>query len=225
MKALFVTGTDTGAGKTIVTGLLARFLKDKGLKVVTQKWIQTGSRTCQDIKVHHKIMGISEKNTRPLENLLCPYRFLLPASPHLAARAENKRISASRIKMSFKFLSKKFDFIIVEGIGGALVPLDNSNLTIDIAKKLNLPVLIVAQNKLGAINHTLMTVEALKSRKIKISGILFNNFKNQDGKILRDNPRIIGKLTGIRILGILPWDKRIDFLYKKITPAARKIFK
>lgn len=245
MKALFITGTGTGVGKTLVTGLLGKYLKNKGLKVITQKWIQTGSKTCQDINSHIRIIGLEKENMRGLEKLLCPYRFRLPASAHLAAKEEGKKIDINLIKKSFKQLSKKFDtfgppvaclstnpkqsgrigFVIVEGIGGVLVPIDGKHLVIDIAKELKLPVLIVAQNKLGAINHTLLTIEAIKQRKMKILGIIFNNAQKQDKRVLRDNPKIIEKISGEKILAVLPWDKDINSLYKKIVPAAKKIFK
>ena len=225
MRAIFVTGTDTGVGKSLVTGLLARHLKERGFMVVTQKWIQTGSHVHADINLHLKIMGVSKAEIKDYLDSICPYVFSLPASPHLAAKAEKKRIDIARIKRSFKLLSSKFDFVIVEGVGGSLVPVDEKYLVVDIAKELNLPVLVVAQNKLGAINHTLMTIEVLKHRKIKILGILFNDYKGQDKLVLKDNPDIIRKLTKQNILGVLPWDKRIDVLYKKFMPIARKIIR
>ena len=102
-------------------------------------------------------------------------------------------------------MEKKFDCVVVEGIGGALVPYNSKNLVIDIAKELNLPVLLVAGNKLGAINHILLTLEALESRKLEILGIIFNNLEEQDRTILRDNPRIVEKLSKVKVLGIFPW--------------------
>ena len=115
--------------------------------------------------------------------------------------------------------------MIVEGIGGALVPVNEKRLVIDIAKDLSMPVLVVAQNKLGAINHILMTIEVLKHRKMKILGILFNNCHGQNKLILRDNPDIVKKITGQNILGVLPWNKRFDLLYKKFLPIAKKIIR
>lgn len=222
-KGIFITGTDTAVGKTIVTGLLARYLREKGYKVITQKWVQTGSRVSEDINLHLKIMGLPKTAIKKHLNYLCPYIFKLAASPHLAASAENRKIDIARIKKSFKFLSSEFDFVIVEGLGGALVPLDEKRLVIDIAGQLGLPVLVVAQNKLGVINHALLTMEALKQRKMKILGILFNNYQGQNKLVLKDNPEIIGKITAGKILGVLPWSKRPDLLYKKFLPIARKI--
>ncbi len=223
MRGIFITGTDTGAGKSIVTGLLAKYLREKGYKVVTQKWVQTGSRVTADINLHLRIMGLPKSRIKNYLKHICPYIFKLAASPHLAASSENKKIDIFRIKKSFKFLAAKFDFVIVEGVGGALVPIDQKNLLIDIARQLDLPVLVVAQNKLGAINHILMTIEVLKQRKMKISGILFNNCQGQNKSVLKDNPGIIKKITGQKILGVLPWNKNFDLLYKKFLPVARKI--
>jgi len=223
MKGIFVTGTDTGVGKSIVTGLLAKYLREKGHKVITQKWVQTGSRFSADINLHLKIMGISKSAIKEHLDCVCPYIFKLPASPHLAAKAEKKKIEIARIKQSFKSLSAKFDFVIVEGIGGALVPVNEKRLVIDIARELGLPVLVVAQNKIGAINHILMTIEVLKQRKMNILGIVFNNCLGQNKLILQNNPEIVRKITRQKILGVLPWNKRLDLLYKEFLPIAAKI--
>lgn len=223
MRGVFVTGTDTGVGKTVVTGLLGKYLREKGYRVATQKWIQTGCRIPVDINLHLKIMGMSRNEMKDYHASVCPYIFKLAASPHLAAQAEQRKIQVAKIKKSFSRLSSNFDFVIVEGIGGALVPLDQQHLVIDIARALDLPVLVVAQNKLGAINHTLMTVEVLKNRKMKILGIIFNNLKGQQQRVLKDNPGIIKKFTRQRILGVLPWNSNFNLLYKKFLPLARKI--
>jgi dethiobiotin synthetase len=221
MKAIFVTGTDTGVGKTLIVGLLAKFLQDRGLRVVTQKWIQTGDQGfSSDIKVHLKLMG----KLKSYLSLQSPYVFKLPASPHLAAGKEKKKISSAKIKSSFKALARKFDLVIVEGVGGSLVPFSKKKLVIDIARDLKLPVLIVAANKLGAINHTLLTIEALRRRKMPTIGLILNNISLKQNKtILKDNPRIIKSISQERILGILPYSKNKDLLYKKFVPIGKKI--
>lgn len=227
MKSCFITGTDTGVGKTIICGLLARFFLDRGYSVITQKWIQTGSRDfSEDIALHLKFMGKGRKDIKDYLGSISPYIFNLASSPHLAAETENAKIDIKRIEKSFRFLSEKFDFVIVEGIGGALVPFNRKRLVIDIAKKLSLPVVIVADNKLGAINHTLLTIEAIKKRKMKIIGIIFNNTdKNRDKIILRDNPKIVRQLSKERILGILPYSKNREALYKPFLPIGDRIEK
>lgn len=225
MKGIFVTGTDTGAGKTIITGLLGRYLLEKGYRVVTQKWIETGSeRFSSDIDLHLKLMRRQREDIGDYLRYVSCYTFRFASSPHLAASLEKRKIRAEKIKKSFKFLSKEFDFVIVEGTGGALVPFTEKRLVIDIAKELTLPVLVVAGNKLGAINHTLLTIEAIKKRDMKIIGVLLNNqSKKADKIILRDNLKVIKGLTNEAIIGILPWSKDEDYLYKSFLPLGDKI--
>ncbi|MDD5457889.1 MAG: dethiobiotin synthase [Phycisphaerae bacterium] len=224
MKAAFITGTDTGVGKTIVCGLLARYLLDLGRNVITQKWIQTGSAGLSpDIEEHLSLMGKKKEDIEKYLPDIAPYVFRYPASAHLAAALEGKSVDAVKIKNSFTTLSKEFDTVIVEGIGGALVPFNNKELVIDIAKELDIPVIIVAKNKLGTVNHTLLTVEALKARNMKIKGIIFNDCENEDKTITDDNPVIIKALTGERILGQLPWLKEKTSLQKAFKPIGDNI--
>jgi dethiobiotin synthetase len=226
MKALCIAGTDTGVGKTIVTALLAKYLSKKGQKVITQKWIQTGSNArgySADMATHLKIMGRRRQDIKEYMPYAVPYIFKAPCSPHLACTLENKTISAGKITRGFKFLSGKFDFVLVEGTGGVLVPFNNKRLVIDIACDLNLAVLLVAENKLGAINHTLLTIEALTARKMRILGVVFNNRKGQEKKIIEDNPRIIKALSGQKILGVLPWIESVEALYEKFIPIGKRI--
>jgi len=225
MSAVFITGTDTGVGKTIVAGLLARFLAGKEVKVITQKWIQTGSKNFSlDVNAHLKLMNKRKKEIKDYLPFISSYNFDLSASPHLAARFEKKNIQPDKIRKSFEFLAERFDFIIVEGAGGALVPINKQKLLIDIACGLNLPAVIIASNKLGAINHTLLTIEALRARRMRIIGIIFNSTQRAVNKnVAEDNPRIVGRLSKENILGSLPWEKNKELLYKKFTPIAKKI--
>lgn len=227
MKAIFVTGTDTGVGKTIATGCLARCLAEQGYNVITQKWIQTGcgSFSASDIKAHLEIMGIDRATVKDYLDYALPYMFKKAASPHLACKLENKKIDVNKIMKSFRRLSKEFDFVIVEGIGGILVPYSKNRTVIDIVKGLKLPVLIVAANKLGVINHTLLTIEALRSRKIKVLGIIFNNIKKGDKTILEDNPKIIKEFSKEKIFGVLPHSISYKKLYEEFIPIGSKILK
>lgn len=225
MKGVFITGTDTGVGKTIISGLLGRYLLDKGYKVITQKWVQTGSSNfSSDVNSHLQLMKRAKKEIKDYLPYVSPYSFRFASSPHLAASLEKRVIRERKVKDSYKFLAKRFDFIIAEGAGGALVPFNKKNLLIDLAKGLDLPVLIVAANKLGAINHTLLTIEAIKRRKMKIIGIIFNNRTNKVNKvILDDNPQIIKAVTGEAVFGSLPWKKEKSDLYKSFIPTGRRI--
>ena len=120
-------------------------------------------------------------------------------------------------------MSDNFDLVVVEGVGGVLVPYDNKNLVIDIARGLKLPVLLVVQNKLGAINHTLLTLEALRKRKFKLLGVIFNNLKKEDPRILKDNVEIIKRFCREKILGVLERQDNINKLQREFEPIGKKI--
>ncbi len=227
MPGIFVTGTDTEVGKTVVSGLLGRFLLAQGYRVITQKWLQTGSADAMsDLASHLKLMKRKKEDVRQYLADLIPYSFALPASPHLAAEGENQKIDAEKIKQSYRSLSENFDFVIVEGSGGVLVPYSEEGLVIDIARDLKLPVLIVVSNKLGAINHTLLTVEALRGRGMPIIGLIFNGQQPRgDDLIQTDNPRIISKLTMVNSLGHLPRLDDINELYDCFQPLGEKVLK
>ncbi len=226
MSGIFITATDTGAGKTIVTGLLARYLLEKGHTVITQKWVQTGCKEFMstDIGEHLKIMGREKNDIKPYLGYVLPYMFKKAASPHLASSIENKRINPDRIIKSYRILFSEFDFVIAEGIGGALVPIDKKRLVIDIVKKLDLAVLIVVLNKLGAINHTLLTIEVLKKRNIKVLGVLFNNLDNEDRAVLKDNPLIVKALSRERIFGAINRRGSLRRLYREFMPIGKRIY-
>ena len=226
-NAIFITGTDTSVGKTVITGLLGRFLAAEGMNVITQKWVQTGSsEDSPDISTHIEFMGGDAGKNEEYRALTTPYILEFPSSPHLAASLEKKRIDANRIEGAFYQLEKEFDFVLVEGSGGLMVPIDEENLIIDIAENIGLGVLIVAENRLGAINQTLLTVEALKRRNMPIVGIVFNRLTElEEEVILKDNIEIIGKLTGEEVLGELGYnkDKDIDAFYKDFIPIGESI--
>ncbi len=225
LQSVFVTGTDTEVGKTVVTGLLARFLAEKGYNVITQKWIQTGCKGFpDDVSSHLDFMNVKRIDIKNYIEHICPYTFKIACSPHLASRLEKRKIRQGKIKNSFSILSKQFDCVVVEGIGGALVPFNNKKLVIDIAAQLDMSVLLVASNKLGCINHTLLTVEAIKRRGLKLLGIIFNNqSENENPLILKDNPKIIKLLTQERIFGQLPRLEDTERLYKAFSPFGGRI--
>ncbi|MBF0252896.1 MAG: dethiobiotin synthase [Candidatus Omnitrophica bacterium] len=204
-QSFFITGTDTGSGKTIATGLLGRYFKDAGKKVITQKWVQTGDKNISsDILAHLDLMDITFEQISKIKDLVMPYIFEFPASPHLAAIKAGCRINVEKIKRSYFDLMNDFDVILVEGSGGVMVPIAEDVLMIDICSELNIPAILVIGNKLGAINHSLLTIGALREKKIDLTGLVFNNICNETpSEILNDNMKIIEKITGERIIGII----------------------
>ncbi len=202
---IFVAGTDTGVGKTVICGLLARYFLDQGLRVATQKWVSTGGAGFpRDLEVHLALMGKRKSDFEGYLDSMSPYSFRLSASPHLAAERERRNIRPEKIKSALRCLCRDFDLVIVEGTGGLLVPLDRKTLIIDLVEKLKLPVLLVAANRLGAINHTLLALEALRSRKIEIMGVVFSQTRMERKLIREDNPRIVKELGKVKVLGEVP---------------------
>jgi dethiobiotin synthetase len=225
MKTIFVAGTDTGVGKSLITGLLARQFTLAGKRVVTQKWVETG-RTgfSKDIDIHLKLMNKTRRDYAGYLNEMTPYVFKFSASPHLAASVEKRPVNIDRIKRSFKYLSRHFDITIVEGSGGLLVPINRRTLLIDVVRELNMPVLLVAGNRLGAINHTLLSIEALKARHMKILGVVFNAVSEYRNKtIIKDNPKIVKNFLNVDILGSLPYTRNRPALYRRFNQLGKRI--
>ena len=188
---LFITGIDTDIGKTIVTGLLAKYLLQKGKSVITQKLAQTGCVSfSEDIDVHRKIMEIP-RTTFDNDGITCTYIFKFPASPHLSANMECKTIDVSKINNATKILSENFEYLLIEGVGGIHVPLNNNITTLDYLEQNKLPIVIVSSGKLGSINHTLMTLELAKNRNIEVLGIIYNSFQGENEIIKEDSKKDI----------------------------------
>lgn len=209
MKGIFVTGTGTCIGKTVVCGLLAGFLRAQGMRVTTQKWVETGvTDGPSDIDVHRRLMGDSDSTAEPPLADRCPYRFSLPASPHLAAAREKRRVDPAVIEAAYRRLAETHDAVLVEGAGGFLVPLSEELLTGDLVARIGLPVLVVVGNRLGCVNDVLLTVEAVRRRGIPLLGLIFNRLPGEgDGTaadVLADNPRIVVEITQAPVLGEIP---------------------
>jgi len=221
MKSVFIAGTDTGVGKTFITTLICRYLDQQGVRVVPQKWIQTGTDDGRsDIKTI--ITTVGEDYPAAIRKLMEPYRFRYPASPHLAARREKKRISRQRIMNYYRKLASLYETVIVEGSGGLLVPINRSQTMLDIVTELKLPVLLVVGNKLGCINHTLLSIAALKQRNLSLAGVIFNNLECGPTLILKDNPKIVAALSGANVLGVMN-RLTVERAGKTFQPIGKKI--
>lgn len=190
-KVYCITGIDTDIGKTIATGLLARGLVEAGVSVITQKAVQTGCEgVSEDIISHRKIMGC-EMLPVDHQGLTCPYLFSTPCSPHLAARIEGKSIDPQRITRATSELRKDFQVILLEGAGGLFVPLREELTLIDYFAEIGCPVILVTSSRLGSINHTLASLEALKARKMELAGVIYNRNAEVDERIAEDSLNMI----------------------------------
>lgn len=209
MAGIFITGTDTNIGKTVVAAGLAGAIKNMGYSVGVMKPVQSGALEkngrlySQDAELIAAAAGSHDE-----EKLLCPVLLRQPLAPAVAAEMEGNTVDVRLIKNACIELEKRHDIVIVEGAGGIAVPLKNRFLISDLIKCLGLPAIIVARPDIGTINHTFLTVEYAKKCGISIIGVVINNYRG--GTVEETNPKKIEELTGVKVLGIIPHDPTID---------------
>ena len=196
-KVICITGIDTDIGKTIVTGLVAKFLLQRGYRVITQKMSQTGCPGfSEDILLHRQIMGI-ELTEADTHGLTCPYTFTEPCSPHLAATLEEATIDPAYITECTRKLAENYDIVVMEGVGGLMVPLTPELLLADYLKEFGYKHILVSSSRLGSINHTLSALEILKSRQISLLGIAYNHFGETSPVITNDTRNVLKKYLAL----------------------------
>jgi len=189
-NVLFVTGIGTGVGKSVVTGELARQMRAEGGDVITVKMVQTGNDGySEDIELHRKIMG--EVFEEDALGLTAPQIFKYPSSALLAAELEGRRVDLAAIRRAVRKCAAAHELVMVESAGGLFVPLTKTKLTIDFAQEEGWPVLLVTNGALGSINHTLMSIEALKSRDMKLLAVAYNWAPDVPPEIDADTPATI----------------------------------
>lgn len=168
-QAFFITGTDTGVGKTFIACKLIQQYVAQGYKVVGMKPVAAGCELVDGEWVNDDVLKLeAASNVKAPRALTNPYSFTEPIAPHIAAELTGKTIEISVIKDAFDALSQLADIVIVEGAGGFLVPLNETETIADLAKALNIPVVLVVGIKLGCINHTILTFEAIMARNIQV---------------------------------------------------------
>ena len=187
----FVSGIGTNVGKTVATGLYAKRLLQEGRKVATVKLVETGSKDgkSQDVAVHRKLMGI--KLPEDGEGLTCPMTYKFPASPELAAHLEGKKVPVGKLVAAARKVAGRYDITLVEGAGGLMVPLTARLTNLDLAMREKWPLILVVTGELGAINHALLSLEAIKARGVKLDKVLFNHLPGEDKTIAADNLKAI----------------------------------
>jgi len=201
MRGLFVTGTDTGVGKTVVTCALARGLRAAGIDVGVMKPVETGVPASgpADALALRAAAGVED----PIE-LVCPLRFSLPAAPLVAARDEGRETPMAPIRDAFATLSARHALMLVEGAGGLLVPFDDETDMADLARTLGLPILIVARTALGTINHTRLTLEAADARGLDVLGVVLSHAQGPLSRADAENLDCLRQRLGPRLIGEVP---------------------
>ncbi len=202
MRGIFITGTDTGVGKTVATLVLATLLKDQGHDVGVMKPVQCGGNDAQFLK---KSLNLTDSLGE-----INPFLAREPLSPHLAFRRQKKKISVPEIVGGYRQLARAHDIVLVEGAGGLLVPLKDDYFVADLVRDLDLELVIVARLGLGTINHTLLTIAQARSQGLQVRGVIFSEAsKRKHGVPEKTNPDIIRQLGNVPILGTIPYLKNL----------------
>lgn len=220
-KGIFITGTDTGVGKTIVSAAIIRALVKKGIKVGAMKPMETGCTKTEDRgqRTEDRLLpsdGIFLREMAEMDDaidLVTPLRFEHPLSPMAASDLEKKPVALHKVFSAYETLSKKYEFMVVEGAGGLLVPITRIKGTrrkvyymSDLIKDLKLPMIVVTRPVLGTINHTLLTINESIREEIKVVGIVINySCQAENTAAEKTNPDALRELCPAPILGILPY--------------------
>ena len=200
-RGCFVTGTDTGVGKTVVGRALVRALRARGVDVGVLKPIETGVGDAGPLDA---IALRDAAGVRDSLDDVCPQRFALPAAPTVAAEAEGRRVDLGAVDRAFARIAERHEFVVVEGAGGLLVPVADGVAMGDLAARMSLPVIVVARAALGTINHTLLTLEAAEARDLDVLGVVISH---SDGALSPPDRANLGALRGAlgeRVIGEIP---------------------
>ncbi len=202
MKGFFVTGTDTGVGKTIISCGLAAVLKEKKIDVGVFKPLLSGiSREHPESDT--SLLKQMSQTSLSYEDIT-PFAFKEPLAPYVAGKLEGKVVNIEEVLQCWERIRERHEYFIVEGAGGISVPLGENFLVSDLIKALQLPIVIVARPNLGTVNHIFLTVQYAKSMGLKIAGIVINGISDHPDMAEKTNPKLIEKLCDVPILGITP---------------------
>lgn len=234
-QKIFIAGTDTGVGKTIITGAITAALCAEGCNVGVWKPVQSGAIIGDGNSDAERLIQYSGLNeVTPAE--IAPYSFRTPLAPMLAAKAEDVRLTTVALYEAGKSLFQRFDALLVEGAGGIAVPLTEDALVVDWIAEFNMKVLIVARSGLGTINHTLLTAAMLRHKGIDIIGVILNDGARtagwsvqQDEQDMNSDPsmtsngQMIEWYGGVKILGSFPLLRKVPHTRQLIEIVQRHI--
>ena len=215
---IFITGTDTGVGKTLVTSALVRCLVQRGVDVGVMKPIETGVSRSPKAQSDGARLRKAAGGHDPLTKV-SPYVFQLPVAPLSAAQAEGTTVRMASIIRAFHALSQKHAFMAVEGVGGVYAPLTSSLNVVDLIYQLKLPAIVVGHSGLGGINHALLTLQALRQRKIPIVALVLNQRRPVRTKTARlqeqSTVALLRRLSQVPVVGPIPYSPRVNQSWNK----------
>ncbi|MGH7216496.1 MAG: dethiobiotin synthase [Nitrospiraceae bacterium] len=212
-RGIFITATDTGAGKTIVASALVTRLTQRGIDVGVMKPIETGVSRATKARSDGVRLRRAAGNQDSLAEV-CPYVFRLPVAPLSAARVEKTTVQIATIMRAFRTLSQKHAFMMVEGVGGVQVPITQQLTVLDIIYRMKLSAVVVGRSGLGGINHVLLTLHSLRRRKIPIVALVLNQCRPVRTKIARAQEQstvsLLKMLAGVPVIGPLPYSSSVN---------------
>jgi dethiobiotin synthetase len=203
---IFITGTDTGVGKTLFAASLASYLSGLGYRIGVMKPAETGCAEREGKLIAEDAIRLKEASgsAEPLEKI-CPYRLPEPLAPSIAAERAGVMVDVNHLMAVYDEISPRHDVTLVEGAGGLMVPLLPSYTYADLARVLELPVIVVAANKLGAVNHLLLTLEHASCKGLTLLGYVLNRVSNENSLAADTNREVLAGLTGVQCLSELPF--------------------
>ncbi len=238
MKGIFIAGTDTGVGKTWITGMLAAALRQHGMPTGVWKPVQSGNPLGDPASDSHRLKQFSGVDDP--EDVIATYSFAAPLAPWLAAHLEGKTLRVNDIIAAGTPLMNKYQCLLVEGAGGLAVPLNAAEMMVDLAARLGFPMIIVARPGLGTINHTLLTIDCARGKNLTVAGIIFNGYEGMlPPRIKRlqeiqpaaafqesekSNPFMVESLSGIPVLGtvsrmapVIPFSEQLRIFVSQVN--------
>ena len=223
MKAYFITGTDTGVGKTSITAGLAGSMRKMGVDVGIMKPIATGHPCNTGFKSSDVTKLVEAASVKDPENLINPVFLSLPTSPYDATKLLELSVDMPLIFEQFKKLLSLHEILLVEGIGGIMTPITKNFFVADMIKGMGIDVIIVTRATIGTLNHTVMTCKMCKDYGIKIRGLVINNFDEKGTPAEKNSPSTLYELTNIPILGTVPFIKDLNDTEKLIEYVDKNI--
>ena len=209
IPGLLVTGTDTGVGKTLVAAGIGNWFRRRGLRVAVCKPVATGCPRRREglVSEDAEILAHFADARFPLD-VICPQCYAEPLAPAVAAERAQKPLDWEAIDRSIALMTGQSDVMVVEGVGGLMVPMDEHSTFRDVARDLGLASVVVARPGLGTINHTLLTVQALREAKIPVAGVVINRYPAENAGIAEEtNPRAIERWGKVPVLCLVPEEK------------------
>ena len=208
-RGVFITGTNTEVGKTVVAGAIARCLRAAGVRVGVFKPVATGCSwrreglVSEDAEFLSHCSGLAE----PLE-VINPVRYHEAVAPLVASERSGVEADWSEVRRSYNYLAGRSEAMVVEGIGGVMVPLGRDYLVLDLMEEMALPVVVVSSSRLGAINDTLLTLSACRGRGLEVLGVVINGYEAEGASLAQEtNPRVISEVGRVRLLVVIPSDR------------------